>query len=510
MFTITVQRGDLAAATADTLIVNLFQGVVKPGGATGALDQALGGAISELIAAGDLTGRVGEIRVLYPRGALTARRVIVVGLGKREGFDLLAVRNAAAHAIRAAHAHGAQAVASIVHGAGVGGLDPAAAAQAVVEGSLLALHRNPFPRPSAEERPLPTLTLVEIDAARIPQLEQAVATARAVCDGVMLARDLVFAPANQCTPDDLAAVAQEIAARHNLKLTVGGRKWARERQMGAFLAVAQGAGLKPRFIVLEHNAERTDLPTIVLVGKGIVFDSGGISIKPGQGMERMKNDMGGAAAVLGALQAAAALQLPLRLIGIAPCTENKPDADAYRPSDVIVASNGKTIEIISTDAEGRLVLADALVYAGQYKPDLVIDLATLTGMAARAMGDGIAAALFCNHDHYRDRLLVAGAATHERLWPFPLWPDYRKAINSPVADLKNSGGLTGGLGTSAAFLQEFTAYPWAHLDIAGVALTTNGVSQAYEKHGATGFGVRLLIEFLRNWQTAPANGEREA
>ncbi len=278
-------------------------------------------------------------------------------------------------------------------------------------------------------------------------------------------------------------------------ITVGDRDWAAERNMGAFLAVAQGAGEPPKFIILEHNAGRTDLPTIVLVGKGITFDTGGISLKPGDRMWEMKSDMGGAAAVLGAMDVVGRLGLPLRVIGITPCTENMPDAAAYRPADVITASNGKTIEIISTDAEGRMVLADALVYAAQYEPAAVIDLATLTGACVVALGSGVAAGIFCNDDALRDKLLAAADATYERLWPLPLYDDYRRTINSDVADMKNSGGRTGGVGTSAVFLREFTNYPWAHLDIAGVALAEKPGD--YAPVGGTGFGVRLLVEYLR-------------
>lgn len=211
----------------------------------------------------------------------------------------------------------------------------------------------------------------------------------------------------------------------------------------------------------------------------------------------MKSDMGGAAAVLGTMKAAGILDLPLQIIGIAPCTENMPDANAYRPADVIKASNGKTIEIISTDAEGRMVLADGLVYAAGYDPKAVVDVATLTGACVVALGEGMAAGLFSTDDNLKDKLMKASRATNERLWPLPLWDDYRKAIKSDVADMKNSGGRFGGVATSAVFLKEFTDYPWAHLDIAGMALSEK--SHAYTPAGGTGFGVRLLVEFLQNW-----------
>ncbi len=495
---VQISQTNLTEFSADTLIVNLFDDVKTPSGATGAVDKALDGAISELIANGDATGKAGEVRVLYPRGALPYQRVLVAGLGKRAGFDLLGVRNAAAHAIQAAQQYKAQHVATIVHGAGVGGLDVAAATQATVEGTLLGDHvyEKQLQKPQ-ERHEIEQLTLVESDEQKIAAMEQGTTAAHAVVAGVKLARDLVFGPPNIVTPEHMANVAQQIADEFGLAITIGDRDFMREHKMGALLAVAQAAGFDPRFIVLEHNADKKDLPTIALVGKGITFDTGGLSLKSRDGMILMKCDMGGAAAVMGAMRTVAELDLPLHVVGIMPCTENTVDALGYRPSDIITASNGKTIEIISTDAEGRMALADALVYAQRYDPDVVIDLATLTGAAVTALGSGVAAALFSNDDDLRDRLTSAGNATHERVWPMPLYDEYRKTIESPVADMINSGGAGNGVGTAAVFLEAFTDYTWAHLDIAGMALTNKKHAQAYQKHDATGFGVRLLTAYLQ-------------
>jgi len=234
------------------------------------------------------------------------------------------------------------------------------------------------------------------------------------------------------------------------------------------------------------------------VGKGITFDSGGISIKPADKMDEMKSDMAGAAAVLSVMKCAGELNLPLHLVGITPCTENMPDGRATRPADVVTASNGKTIEIINTDAEGRMILADALVYAARYNPAVVIDLATLTGACVIALGDNMAAGLFCTDAGLSQRLVESGQNTFERVWPMPLWDDYKKAIESRYADIKNSGGRYGGVGTSAIFLKQFTDYPWAHLDIAGMALADKELP--YQPVGGTGYGVRLLLDFLRRYQ----------
>jgi leucyl aminopeptidase len=497
---IAVTQGAIQESAADTVIVNLFEGVTHPGGATGAVDRALNGAISEVIESGDLKGKAKEVTVIYPRGVMAATRVLIVGLGKAEDFDLEGVRQAAASATKRARQLGARQVATIVHGAGLAGLDPTAAAQAVTEASILALYRYRAEGQGAskeESGEIESLTIVEHSESKLADLKAGVKIGRAIADGVSLARDLVNMPPNVATPSKMAETAAEIASAHNLELTVGDRAWAAARNMGAFLAVAQGAAEEPKFIVLAHNFQRENLPTIVLVGKGITFDTGGISLKPSDRMGRMKSDMAGAAAVLGTMKIVGALELPLRLIGITPCTENMPDASAYHPSDVIKASNGKTIEIISTDAEGRMVLADALVFAQHYQADAVVDLATLTGASVVALGQGVSAGLFANDGDLRDRLLAASEYTHERLWPMPLWDDYLEAIKSDVADMKNSGGRFGGVGTSAVFLREFTDYPWAHLDIAGMALADK--ESGYQPSGATGFGVRLLAHFLRGW-----------
>lgn len=492
---VNVWQGALQSAEVDTLIVNLFHGVQQPGGATGAVDQALGGAIRELIEQGDLSGKAGEVAALYPRGKVPAKRVLVVGLGKQEALSLEAVRRAAAVAIKRAQALGAEHVATVVHGAGVGGMVPAEAAQAVVEGSVLALYRYRNPGTDDAKQAPVALTLCEFDERKFKDLDAGVRIAKAVTAGVTLARDLVNMPPNQATPGKLAEVARDLSERYGFDLTVGDREWAAEHKMGAFLAVTQGAETPPHFIVMEHNPAGSDEAPVVLVGKGITFDSGGLSLKSRDGMITMKSDMGGAGAVLGAMKTVGELALGKRVVALIPTTENMPDGKAYRPSDVITASNGKTIEIISTDAEGRLALADALVYAQRYKPKVVIDLATLTGSCKVALGADIAAGLFSNDETLQETLMQLGLETHERVWPLPLWDDYQQALESDVADMKNSGGRAGGVGTSAIFLKAFTDYSWTHLDIASMAYTSK--SGAYTRRGGTGYGVRLLSAYLQ-------------
>jgi len=492
-----VDQGLIQTSSADTLIVNLFAEGVSLRGAILALDQALEGKIQLILQNGDFRGKKGEVVVVYPHKEIAAKRVIIVGLGKREAFDVEGVRQASAVAIKRAVDINAKNVATIVHGAGIDGFPVNLSAQATTEGALLALYRfTASKQDHEEERKLESIRIVEADESKISDIKEGVRIAEAVVSGVYLTRDLVNMPPNVATPTKLADVAEEIANTYNMNLLVGDREWAAAHQMGAYLSVAKGAGEPPKFIVIEHNGERNDLATVVLIGKGITFDSGGISIKPSDGMGEMKSDMAGAAAVLGTMKSVGILNLPFKIIGIAPCTENMPDASAYRPSDIVTASNGKTIEIISTDAEGRLILADALVYAKKYNPMAVIDLATLTGACVIALGKGIAAGLFSNDQNLQEKLVASGEVTHDRVWPMPLWDDYKKAIKSEVADMKNTGGRNGGVGASAIFLKEFIDYPWVHLDIAGMAFSDK--DDAYIPAGGTGYGVRLLVDFLRN------------
>jgi len=502
---IQVMAGSIQSVEDDLIVVNLFEGVEMPEGATGAVDQAMSGAIRELIADGDFQGKRGEIVVLYPRGAIPASRVIVVGLGPQEGFTLDSVRHAAAAAARKARDLGVKSFSSIVHGAGAGGFVLGEAAQAVVEGTILGLYRyqelknKPPDRPDQEQ-----FTLVQFDESKVPEVEKGAELGEIVALAACLARDLINRPANYATPTDLAELAMEIAGEFDtMRCQVLSEEDADELGMGSFLGVAQGSEEPAQFIVMEHNPGREDLDTIVLVGKGITFDSGGISLKPGEKMDRMRGDMGGAAAVLATMLAAGQLEIPLHVVGLMPATENLPSGHAYKPGDVITAMNGKTIEVLNTDAEGRLILADALAYASRFEPKAVVDLATLTGACVIALGQGIAAGAFCTDDGLLARLQVASQTSGERIWHMPLYDEYMASLESMTADLANTGGRFGGVGTSAMFLKQFAeGYPWAHLDVAGMAFEERSPSPklpAYLQKGGTGFGVRLLVQFLRDW-----------
>ena len=490
---IRTTSGMIQYIKADAVIDNLIEGK-GPSGATGAIDKALSGMISALRETGDLKGKLNEVTVLYPRGAILAGRVIVVGLGKADEFTLDRARQAAGSAAKKAHDLGGKSIAAITFGAGAGEFDAQAAAQATVEGILLGLYEFRVHKSAPAERgPVESLTLVEADASKLAAVEAGARVGRILAEATNFARDLVNQPSNHMTPHILADAARDMAAQNKLKYEVLGLEQMAELGMGAFMGVTQGSDEPPQFILLEHKPDAGQ--PVIFVGKGITFDSGGISIKPSEKMEDMKGDMAGAAAVIGAMQAVAQLDLPMHVVAFAPACENLPSGHAYKPGDVLKAMNGKTIEVISTDAEGRLILADALCYAARYNPAAVIDLATLTGACVIALGDMVAAGIFSNDDDLSARLSEAATKAGEKLWRLPLYEEYKDKIKSEVADMKNTGGRGGGVGASAIFLKEFTSYPWAHLDIAPMSL--NDSNSPYTPKGGTGFGVRTLVEFLR-------------
>ena len=490
---IHIAKGMIQDVEADAVVVNLFEGQ-SPGGATGAVDRALSGMIGKLVDAGDVRGKLNEVTVLYPSGALPAGRVILAGLGKAKEFTLDRARQAAGSAATKARSLGCKSIATIAFGAGAGQLDPQACAQATVEGVLLGLYEFRAHKSTPAERgPVESLTLVEADPAKMAAVEAGARVGRILAEATSLTRDLVNQPSNHMTPHVLADTARVVASQNGLQCQVLGLEQMAELKMGALMGVTKGSDEPPQFIILEHKPDAGQ--PVIFVGKGITFDSGGISIKPSERMEDMKSDMAGAATVVGAMQAVAQLGLPVHVIGLAPACENLPSGHAYKPGDVLKAMNGKTVEVISTDAEGRLILADALCYAARYNPAAVIDLATLTGACVVALGDMVAAGIFSSDDGLSAQLREAGAQAGEKLWPLPLYEEYKDKIKSEVADMKNTGGRQGGVGSSAIFLKEFTSYPWAHLDIAPMALSST--SGPYTPKGGTGFGVRTLVEFLR-------------
>ena len=494
---IRVEQGEIQKKADEAIVVNLFE-ETRPGGATGAVDSALGGLVRSAVESGDFSGRRNEVLLLYTQGQIPARRVLVVGLGPRDDFSLEAARQAAGTAARKLQDLGVERAATILHGTGAGGLEPEAAAQAVAEASILACYRfDNYRSEKKKEKKLKGLAILEFDGTKVAAARRGARNGAHIAAATCLARDLANHPGNIATPVYLARTARKIARDGGMRCQVLDETAMKRLGMGALLGVSQGSAQPARFIVLEYN-KKAGVRPLVFAGKGVTFDSGGLSIKPGGSMDEMKFDMSGAAAVLGAMQAVASLKVPHYIVGLVAATENLLDGKSYKPGDIIRTLSGKTIEILNTDAEGRLILADALTYAKRYKPAAAIDLATLTGGCIIALGHH-ASGMMGNDEELAAKVRQAGEESGERVWALPLWDEYREQIKSQVADMKNSAGRPGGAITAAALLAEFAQdYPWVHLDIAGTAYSE--ASRPYTPGGGAGVGVRLLTQFARNWK----------
>jgi leucyl aminopeptidase len=467
--------------------------VVPSGGlpaSLAALDSQTSGALTRLYSSGDFSGKKDEHSLLHPPGL--ASRIVLLGVGKPGEVTRYGLRRAAAAAAKRARMLGAPSAALFISPEALGNVTRKEAGQVAAEGlGLGAWNYSDLKLPP--EEPKPALERFDILApAETAAYEAGHVIGSAVAAGQALTRGLQVLPGNVCTPTYLGNTAQEIAKRHGFDITVLDLAAIRKEGMGALLAVAQGSAEEPRFIALEYKGG-TGAP-IVLVGKGVTFDTGGISIKPAEKMEDMKYDMSGAAAVLGTFEMLGRLRPKLHVVGLIPTTENMPSGTAVKPGDVIKTHFGKSIEIINTDAEGRLILCDALSYARRYQPACVLDAATLTGAIVVALGH-TATGVFGTDEALIEEVRRAGDRSGERVWPMPLWDEYRDLIKSDIADVKNSGGRPAGSISAAWFLREFVKdYPWVHLDIAGTAYIDR--EDATMVKGPTGIMVRLWSEFL--------------
>jgi len=497
---IKVKKGALSKQKTPCLVLGAFVGKLATPALT-ELDGALDGAITRAAREKEFTGKQGQSLLIHSARRLAAERVLLVGLGKEKGAGDERLRQGVANATTFLQGKQIGSFAIYLPSFSLRSSGLAAKAQATVEGVTLAAYRFDRYRTEKREELPPGIKEVSllVDTQKdLREVEAGVETALGICRGVMLARDLVNEPGNVKAPEFLAAQARTVAAEAGFKCTVLDQKALEKEGCGALLGVAQGSIREPRLIVLEYEGGNHDARPIALIGKGVVFDAGGISLKPAEKMDEMKMDMAGGAAVLGTLLAAALLKLPVNLVGIIPAVENLPSGSAIRPGDILTSLSGRTIEVLNTDAEGRLILADALTYAKRFNPRVVIDLATLTGACIIALGHH-ATAVLGNHTGLVRQLLHAGEKSGERLWQLPLWDDYGAQIKSEIADLKNTGGRPAGTITAAAFLQRFAEdFTWAHLDIAGTAWEEKG--RHYLPKGGTGVGVRLLIHYLRKSQ----------
>ena len=484
---LAIHGGDPAGLNVPLLATALPAGGPLPR-VLATVDRVTGGGMSRALKSRDFKGARDETLVLYGKGK-GPERVMLVGMGPT--VSATGIGRAAAVAGRKANAMGVQRAAFWVANP-----DAAAVENAALGASLGAWeYRELKTLPPVSERPKPLVSMTIVVPAVDAAARAGLAAGKAIAEGQNVARMLAMMPGNLCTPAFIAATAQDVAKRHGLTCTVRGRKEMQTLGMGSFLAVAQGTPQDPKLIVIEYNGGGSERP-ICLVGKGLCFDSGGISIKPADRMEWMKFDMSGAAGVIGAMEAIARMKLKINVVGLIGSTTNMPSGTAMNPGDVVKAYNGKTIEIINTDAEGRLVLADVLSYAArEFKPQAMVDAATLTGAIVVALGN-TATGVMGTDQTVVDELLAAGKRGGEPGWQMPTWADYKEQLKSDVADLKNIGSRGGGAITAALFLAEFTeGAPWAHLDIAGTAYTEADLGSM--GRGPTGVPVRTFVEFVR-------------
>ncbi len=494
---IKVVADDIVKVKADALVLNYFEGMKGLDGDLAALDKALDGAISRLISQGDIKGKLKEITLVHSLGKLPSTRIVIAGFGKKRELTTNKVRGVVAETCRWLRQKGVSSIATVAHGAGINGISPETAAQVVTEGAILGLYsfRKYMTKKDDVPGEIKQLLIVGNKGAK-SLLEQGSRKGAVLAEAANLARDMVNEPANFMTPGHMAEMALNLAESYGLEAIILEREQMAEMGMGALLGVADGSRQPPKFIILHYKGNDSGKVDVALVGKGITFDSGGLSIKPSNGMAEMKGDMAGGASVMTAITAIARLKLKINVTAVIPAAENLPGGSALKPGDILTAMNGKTIEVLNTDAEGRLILADALSYTQKLDARYIIDVATLTGACKAALGDFCTGA-FGNNQRLMNKVVAAGNEAGELIWPMPMYDEYREQIKSDVADIKNIGGRYGGAITAAKFLAEFiNKTPWVHLDIAGTS--DSDKERAYLVKGATGVPVRTLINFILN------------
>ena len=492
---INVVSGEFARRASDALILGYYEGSEQLEGELAAVDEALGGDISRLISQGEIKGKSKEITLIYPLGKLPAAKVIIAGMGKKADLNPEKVRTAVAGVCKYLRQKNVESADFAVLGNGSAGFSVEIAGQVMAEGALLGSYTFRRHMTAAPEtREIREIRIIEPDAGKIAALEKGCRRGIIIAEAAVQARDMVNEPGNFLTPSDMADQARDLALKHGLEIRVMERDEMQQMGMGGLLGVSQGSRQPPKFIVLNYKGRNSGEIDIALVGKGITFDSGGISIKPSENMGSMKGDMAGGAAVMAAVAAIAQLKPDKNVTSIIPATENLPGGSALKPGDVITIMNGKTVEIVSTDAEGRLILADALSYARKIGAGRIVDVATLTGACTIALGN-VCTGAFSNNQELAGRVIAAGNEAGECIWQMPMNEEYKEQNKSDTADIKNSGGRLAGAITAAWFLREFVENtPWVHLDIAGTGMLDK--DRGYQIKGATGVPVRTLINLV--------------
>ena len=488
----SIKNVNAAATQSDCMVVGVYEAKVLSEAAQ-EIDRASKGMISKLLADGDMDGKLEATLMLHHVPGLTSSRLLLVGLGKEADFAEKQYAKAVRASIKALEKSGALDATTCLAQLPVKALSAQRKVAYLSEAALDASYKFAAIKRKEEKaspkKGIAKLT-INVAASDVPAAETGLADGQALAAGVSLAKDLGNLPPNVCTPSYLAEQALALGKTHQFKVDVLERDALKKLGMGSFLAVAQGSEEPPKFIIMQHLKGKKEQKPVVLVGKGITFDTGGISLKPGSEMDEMKYDMCGAASVLGTFKAIAAMNLPLNVIGVIPTCENMPDGRATRPGDVLTSMSGLTIEVLNTDAEGRLILCDALTYVERFEPSAVVDVATLTGACVIALGHH-ASGLFSNNDALAAELLQAGEVALDRAWHMPMWEDYQSLLDSNFADMANIGGRAAGSITAACFLARFAKkYDWAHLDVAGTAWKSG------KEKGGTGRPVPLLTEFL--------------
>lgn len=489
----TVEKGSLTEVNADVVIVNLFEGVTSPGGATGAIDQKLNGAISDFVINKEgFKGKFGKMYVLPVLGNENFSKVLIVGLGKSEDFSLNKVRELSSKIIqKCSSLDNVKTVASLLHGAGVAGLDPFSCAQMMAEGTLIGSYNFDKYKSDKENNKVEEFKIIEIDDCNYKKALEGAKKGDTIAKAVNFARNLANEPAMYATPSKLAEVAQSLS---DVDVTVYDKKQIEDLEMRAFLAVGQGSDQEPKFIHMKYTCENPK-KKIALIGKGITFDSGGMDIKPPSSMLNMKDDMSAAAGMLGIMSVINELKPQVEIHALVAACENMVNGNSYKPGDVLKAKNGKTIEVDNTDAEGRITLADVLTYAEDLNVDEIIDMATLTGACMVALGSA-ASGIFGNNQELVNKIIESGKEAGENLWQLPMYDEYKESLKSDIADMKNTGSRYGGASVAASFLSNFILKktPWAHIDIAGTAFLEKPNNLGIK--AATGAGVRTLINYI--------------
>ena len=484
---ISVAKGLLEETPANVLVLNLFEGVKIPAGATGAIDIALDGLISKFVIAKEgFDGKFGSMYVFPTYGKIAAEKVLLVGLGKNKDFNLNRLREISQKIIKKCmKMHNARKVISVLHGAGIGGFDPEQSARMIAEGTLIGAYSFDKYKTEKQSKKVEDFVIVDMVEENCKKAKTGAKRGKIIATAVNFARNLSNEQPAYATPSKLAEIAQSLK---DIDVKVYDKDEIEKMGMGAFLGVARGSSQEPKFIHMRYKSSKVPQRKVAIIGKGICFGSGALDIKPPSSMLTMKDDMSAGAAVLGVMSVIKDLKPNCEVHGLIAACENMPGCSAYKPGDILTAKNGKTIEVDNTDAEGRLTLADALCYACELDVDEVIDIATLTGACVVALGNTVSG-IMGNHQPTIDKLIKCANAGGEKLWQMPMFEEYGESLKSNIADMKNTGSRMGGTQIAAMFLQNFVKkVHWAHIDIAGTAYI--------EKKGATGAGVRTIINYL--------------